>query len=232
MVTASMLGIDAAAGNPPTLAITTTTRDHWIDNATIREGTAQFARKIRRDVAPNFQYAWMREWTTGRGTRAGGHRRTHKHWCGKGVTVEDAEAITSVAADVWGRLTGATEHRAQPVWDAGGLGRYVAGLVGHHLKESQAPPPGWKGRRFGTSKAYYTVPASELRARAETAVRDQRLVHRLEYELASEFEARDIIDATIFDEVLTVRYEAALRQPKPTVRQIPYRAWDELVYAK
>jgi len=160
MVTAAMLGLNEAADleRPVRIALLTTTRD-WLDDATLREGTAQFVRKVRREVARDFQYAWMREWTTGAARRSGGIRRTHKHWLPKGVTDEDAPTVVQVAADVWGRVAGAERHFIRPVWDAGGLARYMAGLVGHHLKESQAPPPGWRGRRIGTSRGFYVVPA-------------------------------------------------------------------------
>jgi hypothetical protein len=58
MVTAAMLGADALI-SPPRLVITTTTRDWWIDDGTLREGTRQFARTIRHDIAPRFEYAWL-----------------------------------------------------------------------------------------------------------------------------------------------------------------------------
>jgi hypothetical protein len=74
LVTASMVGLDAVE-DAPQLALTTTTRD-WIDDATLREGTAQYVRAVRGEVEPGFQYLWQREWTTGRGTRAGGGGHT------------------------------------------------------------------------------------------------------------------------------------------------------------
>jgi hypothetical protein len=114
MVRAAMLGADALT-SPPRLAITTTTRDWWIDDATLREGTRQFARAIRREVAPRFEYAWLRKWTTGHGLRSDGKRRTHKHWLAKNVAPSHARAIRHVAEDVWGRLAGATEHFVQEV---------------------------------------------------------------------------------------------------------------------
>src|SRR5205823_4426032 len=181
LVTAAMVGLDAVA-DAPQLALTTTTRD-WIDDATLREGTAQYVRAVRREVEPGFQYLWQREWTTGRGRRADGKRRTHKHWLTKRVPVEHKAELVEIAVEVWKRLAGADQHFVQEVWDAGGAARYLAGLVGHHLKAAQAPPAGWRGRRVGQSRGYYGEAASELRVRAEEVVRDQRLAGLLEREV-------------------------------------------------
>jgi hypothetical protein len=220
-----MLGLNEAAdaSRPIRIALLTTTRD-WLDDATLREGTAQFVRKVRREITGDFQYAWMREWTTGRARRSGGVRRTHKHWLPKGVSEDDADALLGVAADVWGRIAGAERHFVKRVWDAGGLARYMAGLVGHHLKETQAPPAGWRGRRVGTSRAYYIKPAAELRARAEELTRDRALVHRLEAELTDELP--DGITEDVFDDVLTLRFEQAKAQPPPRVVAVPRDYWE------
>jgi hypothetical protein len=225
MVTAAMLGLDALVV-PPTVAITTTTRD-WLDDARLREGTAQYVRKVRREVAPSFQYAWLREWTTGHGLHSGGVRRTHKHFLGKGVSEEDCDPLVICARDVWGRIAGATQHHAQPVWDAGGVARYVAGLVEHHLKEGQAPPAGWKGRRFGTSKGYYSRPASELRAEAEEAVHDERLRCRLEAALRDELEeigAGPISDEAL-EALLAIRFGEERAKPSPRVVSVAWDFW-------
>jgi hypothetical protein len=224
MVTAAMLGTDALE-SPPRLAITTTTRDWWIDDATLREGTRQFARTIRRDVSPAFEYAWLREWTTGFGPRADGRRRTHKHWLAKHVEPTQVDAILGVARDVWGRVAGATEHFVQEVWNAGGIARYVAGLAGHHLKESQAPPPGWIGRRFGTSRRYFVRLAAELRREAEVAVRDERLRVRLETAMREAFEASGPLSGEEMDAALTRAVERVRQAPKPRLVEVPGLYW-------
>lgn len=226
MVTASMLALDALDA-PPSLVVMTSTRD-WVDDATLREATRQFARAVRRDVTPTFDYCWLREWTSGHGRNSGGIRRTHKHWLVKRAGEEHADGIRQVAIDVYGRITGATHHHVQRVWDAGGIGRYVAGLVGHHLKLGQAPPPGWQGRRHGTSRGYYASPASDLREQANHAVRDSRLRHRLERELADDTASWGddfAIPADLWDDVLTRRLEEARARPKPPVVSVPFDYW-------
>jgi hypothetical protein len=227
MVTAAMLGADALV-SPPRLVITTTTRDWWIDDATLREGTRQFVRTIRSEIAPAFEYAWLREWTTGAGPRAEGKRRTHKHWLAKHVAPLDSGAIRHVAEDVWGRLAGATEHFVQEVWNAGGIARYIAGLVGHHLKVEQAPPPGWRGRRFGTSRGYFSRPAAELRREAEIAVRDERLRVRLEAAIREHLAAQgaESTAAEDVDALLARRVQQAREAGPPRVIKVPGGYWD------
>lgn len=177
-VTAAMMGLNAArSAKPPRVAVLSTTRE-WVEDATLREGWKEVARRARKYVDPDASYAWFREWTEGRND---GVRRTHYHstWSTDAV---HGEALAEISREVWSRLTGAYSPKAhghQPIWDAGGLARYVAGLAGHHLKSNQAPPPGWSGRRFGTSRGFYATDALELRKEAEAAVRDERIAFRL-----------------------------------------------------
>jgi hypothetical protein len=171
---------------------------------------------------------------------AGGRRRTHKHWLTKGVPVERKTELVEIAVDVW-RIAGADQHFVQEVWDAGGAARYLAGLVGHHLKASQAPPKGWRGRRVGQSRGYYSEAASALRVRAEQAVRDDRLVARLEREVEGQLgvetvevdEERGrlhrvvhIADEFLFDELLAEQFEQAKQRPKPRVVPVSYDFWE------
>jgi hypothetical protein len=225
LVTAAMHGINAAeSSTPPTHAVLSTTRD-WADDATMREGWAQFARRVRKQVAPSTEYAWFREWTTGQGLKSDGIRRTHYHSVWTQLDDDQAAAVAEISNDVWGRLTRATSekaHGSQRVYDAGGLARYIAGLVGHHLKSNQAPPPGWAGRRTGSSRGYYAVDARELRARAKLAARDRALEYRLTLEVIDE--CPDVLPVEILDDVVTARLEQLQARPRPRVVALP-RGW-------
>jgi hypothetical protein len=225
-ITAAMMGLNASRTDaPPRYAVLSTTRE-WVDDGTLREGWAQFARRVRREVHPDARYAWFREWTTG---KRDGVRRTHYHsiWS----HVEDGEAVASISHEVWGRIAGAYSehaHGAQRVWDAGGLARYVAGLAGHHLKSGQAPPPGWTGRRFGTSRGYYADDPRELRKEATSMVRDDRLRAHLERVLADELpDPGDgpLLPLDVFDELLTARLEEARKRPPLRVARIRSNTW-------
>jgi hypothetical protein len=223
-ITAAMMGINAARSDkPPTYAVLSTTRD-WVDEHTLRNGWKDMARRVRREIAPDAGYAWFREWTTGRND---GVRRTHYHSTWSGIS-DDAQAsgVAEISNDIWKRLAGAHSEKAhgyKRIWNAGGLARYVAGLAGHHMKQGQAPPPGWSGRRFGTSRGFYAVDARELRAEAESVVRDERLVHRLTREIFDQ-SGIDHLPEEIVDELLTVQLEEARQRPRPTVVRTP-RGW-------
>lgn len=215
-VTAAVMGINATEQEqPPSYAVLTTTRD-WIPDEQLRECWAQFARRVRREVAPDAGYAWFREWTEG---RSDGIRRTHYHSVWSGIEGDDqAAAVAEISRSIMARSAGAWSpeaHGYQRVWDSGGLTRYVAGLVGHHLKQNQQPPPGWKGRRYGVSRGWYAIPRDELLKRAKAAVRDDRLRHRLE--LAVIDSTPDVLPDWIVDEVVTARLEELREQPPPRV---------------
>lgn len=206
-VTAAKMGLnETLTERPVTHAVLSTTRD-WATDSLLREGWRQVALNVRRNVNPDVRYAWFREWTTGRND---GIRRTHYHSVWTLDDDDQAAAVAAISNHVWKRLTNAYSEKAHgwaKVWDAGGLARYVAGLVGHHLKEDQAPPPGWKGRRFGTSKGFYAQDTRELDKQAKAAVRDERLRFHLERAMADA--VPDGFPADIFDELVTERLTQA-----------------------
>lgn len=231
MVTAAMLGLDAGLGEAPAYVLLTTT-ERWLADWQLRRVNEEFVRRVRREISAAFEYAWLREWTSGEAPTSGGVRRTHYHWPCKGIRREHGAGLARVASEVWAKRAGAPVVGVKPVWDAAGLGRYLAGLVGHHLKAEQAPPPGWSGRRFGASRGYYSLPAAELRARAEELVREARLVGRLERELVRlGYDGREWPDwldgpwADAFVDALEDEYVRAIRQPPPRVVRVPYDYW-------
>jgi hypothetical protein len=223
-----MVGLAAArAKHPPTYAILSTTRDE-VDQATLRNGWKDVARRVRREVCPDVDYAWFREWTTGRHDRQG-VRRTHYHSIWTRLDSVQAVAVVEVSREVWARLAGASSKQAhgyEQIWDAGGLARYVARLAGHHLKTGQSPPAGWRGRRFGTSRGFYGGDARELRAEAEAVVRDQRIAYHLARELVGA--RRDALPAAISDELLTAQLEQARRRPKLCVVAVRPDFWERM----
>jgi hypothetical protein len=225
-VTAAKMAINAAESeHPPTYAVLSTTRD-WVDEATLRYGWSDVARRVRKEVDPDAGYAWFREWTTGRND---GVRRTHYHSIWDHLTDDDqAQHVARISLDVWDRLTSAHSDKAhgwQRVWDTGGLARYIAGLVGHHLKAGQAPPPGWTGRRYGTSRGYYATDSRELDKRAKAAVRDERLAHHLERCMADDDAIPDRLPVEIWDDILTQRLEEARNRPAPRLVHIRPGFW-------
>lgn len=97
----------------------------------------------------------------------------------KGVPVEAEREFHAVLARVW---CARPEVDAVPaaqfvgtVYEGGGLVRYFSL---HFLKESQAPPIGWRGQRVTYSRDYLVRPAGELRAEARRSLQVKRLIWR------------------------------------------------------
>jgi len=202
-----MFGLDAdAAGSAPKVATTLTTRD-LVPLKVLGEALAQTTRKVRAEVGPDAKYGGTLEWTTGQAKKSGGHRRPHLHLLWKGVEEAEAAAIANAAADVFTRLTGAHSHTAEGIRTPGAAIRYVAL---HHLKEAQAPPPGWSGRRLWTSLGFWSLGAAETRERARAVVKDERVRFRIERELVRELEETPgAIPLEIWDELVEGRAAAA-----------------------
>lgn len=224
-ITAAKMGINQTLTDRPiTHAVLSTTRD-WVPQETLRAGWKEMGRLVRRDVCSDVRYAWFREWTEGRND---GVRRTHYHSTWALDNDEQAEAVAAISNRVWGARAGAWSDKAhgwKPVYDAGGLTRYIAGLVGHHLKANQAPPPGWSGRRFGTSRGFYAIAVDELDKQATAAVRDERLAYHLESVMADELNVPDGLPEWIWDELLSARLAQAKENPPPRVVRIPDGFW-------
>jgi hypothetical protein len=216
-VTAAKMGINQTLTDRPiTHAVLSTTRD-WLPDDELRAGWQEAARLVKRNVNARPRYAWFREWTEGRND---GIRRTHYHSTWALDNDDQAQAVTEISRRVWAARAGAYSEKAhgwKPVFDAGGLTRYIAGLVGHHLKSNQAPPPGWSGRRFGTSRGFYAIDSRELDKQAKSAVRDERLMHHLELELLSSDGTPDGLPEMIVDELVTQRFEALRDRPPPMI---------------
>jgi hypothetical protein len=225
-VTATMMGLNAERSTvKPSHAVLTTTREE-VDDATVREAWRQFARGVRRSLGRPVPYAWFKERTTGEAPRSGGIRRLHFHSAWSGLRDDEGAAVRDISQDVFGRLTGAYSERAhgvKRVWDTGGLTRYFAGLVGHHLKyEQSAAAEGERVRRVGTSRGYYVTDPAELRREATVVVRDERVAYRLFRAIVEA--VPDGLPEHIVDEVLTERLRAVKAAGRPSCRVVPVPA--------
>ena len=213
-----MFGLDAEVVTPK-VAATFTTRD-LVAVPVLGEAMRQTARRVR-DFAPDAKYGGTLEWTTGQTKYSAGRRRPHLHVLWKGVDVERVDDVHAVARDVWKRLTGAHSHKVEEIRTPGAAIRYVAL---HHLKEAQAPPPGWSGRRLWTSMGFWEGGAGETRRRAREVVSEFRLVKRCERELVDAW-PEGPIDGGLFDELLSERVATAKversRGRMVRVREVP-----------
>lgn len=173
---AELLALDALAGSAPEVWIVLTTREPVSDPKPFYRSREVVLRAIRRRW-PDAEYAALVEFTTGYGPAARGKRRPHWNLLVKGVPRSDLDALAEVVRRVWCRREDA-EPWAQfvgEVEEVGGLMRYLAL---HFQKESQAPPPGWRGHRFLKSRGYLATSTPIARERAKDSLAFKRELWR------------------------------------------------------
>lgn len=176
VLAAEMLALDAMTDAPTTLLVLTT-RTATVDVEAFRVARSNLTRALRREW-PGFQAAQLVEWTTGYGPKSGGQRRPHWNWLCKGIPVEAHEWVRSQVRANWCREVDAEPHSQHvgPIYAAGGLTRYLAM---HFLKESQAPPAGFRGQRFNCSVGYFAGQTRrEAREAAQESLRSKRALWR------------------------------------------------------
>jgi hypothetical protein len=229
----------------PTVGITTTTRSPDFTLEDLRRAEQELWRAMRtgrrigvrgprrRDESryeafPQLRYCAFLEWTSGRGTHAGGVRRPHLHHLVKGIPIEHPLLVPVVLDD--GKVTNALERRVSELWAAAtggdafvvecrplrtpvGAIRYLAL---HHKKKAQAPPADLKKktRRLRASRksqrrpGYYEQPVAELRELARRVAAHERVEYAASRAIAAELHGQDEFDV---DAQMTTAIVAALR---------------------
>lgn len=168
---AEVLALDALQNSAPGLYIVTTTPSTSVDPADFRRDREQLGRAIRERV-PDAEWATEVEFTTGTSAWSKGERHPHWNDLVKGANRDDVPAIRE-ALHVWCDRQGA-DPLAQFVGEishAGGLMRYLAL---HFAKTAQAPPKGWRGHRFRTTRGYLGRPMAEARTEARDVLKRRR----------------------------------------------------------
>jgi hypothetical protein len=200
-----MLALDAVeGGRAPAVWMVLTTRSTDPDPAAFYASRRKLQLAIRRRLGADVEFAWVIEFTTGYGSNSAGRRRPHWNCLVKGcepdartlALIEDAIREVWCAredAEPWAQFVG-------EVREIGGLMRYLAL---HFLKESQAPPAGWSGHRFTSTRGYLWTTAPEARDAARRSLREKRELWRALKRGLSALEAEqavrtalDIADAT------------------------------------
>jgi hypothetical protein len=90
----------------------------------------------------------------------------------RGADQEQASALEAITRKVWTERTGAHRVEVRPLRTAAGATAY---LVFHDRKQIQAPPAGVRVTRFRPSRNYFDRPVAELRAEAQSMLRERRL---------------------------------------------------------
>jgi hypothetical protein len=74
------------------------------------------------------------------------------------------------------------EPRGQYVGEIGQAGGLMRYLALHFQKSEQAPPIGWRGHRFRTTRGYLAQPMVDAREQARASLRLKREIRRAELE--------------------------------------------------
>lgn len=178
--TAEVLALDALNNSAPGLWSVLTTATATLDVAAFQRAREGTARAVRRHW-PEAQSATLVEFTTGYGLRSGGDRRPHWNDLWKGVPIEDAQELHAVLADAWCSRV-AAEPQAQYVGEVSMVGGLMRYLALHFQKSDQAPPTGWRGHRFRTTRGYLDRPMAQAREEARASLRYRRELWRARQE--------------------------------------------------
>jgi hypothetical protein len=172
-----MLWLDAMHGEAPTLLSVLTTRSARADSAAYYKSRELVLRDLRAHFGDQVEVANLVEFTTGKGARSGGKRRPHFNGMWKGVPEEGHAVAGSIIRARWcGREDAKPDAQyVETIKSAGGLSAY---LGQHFQKQSQAPPAGWKGHRFRTSRGYLWLPTPEARKTARESLHLKRALRR------------------------------------------------------
>lgn len=166
-----MLGLDALEDTRPRLLAIVGTRTATADPTPFYRGRERVVSALRKRFGRGVEYASLCEFTTGKGAHSGGQRRPHWNVFLKGIDPDNVALSRAIVREVWCRYVDA-DPQAQYVEvlrDAGAAATYVA----HHFhKRDQAPPAGWTGQRFNSSRGYYPGRTrAEMRALARADLR-------------------------------------------------------------
>jgi hypothetical protein len=185
-----MIALDALDGDAPTLYAVLTTREATLDTASYYDARRQVMRALARRW-PDVRYLCVLEFTTGYAHTSGGRRRPHWNLLLKGIPVDDAKAARAIIRRVWCAQVDA-KPGAQYVASVGNAGGVMRYLALHFLKESQAPPQGWRGQRVSFSvsrrsrsgvllrRGYFSRDVWQVRQDAQSALRLKREVWKAE----------------------------------------------------
>lgn len=150
------LSLDVIDGPAPEVVAVLGTRTPTLDPSPFYYARERVMRVLRRRF-PGASYACLSEFTTGKGTNAGGRRRPHWNMLIKGVPADQVDAARELVIPEWCRLVDAIQaaQYVEPLRDTAAFMRYVAD---HFTKTSQQPPRDqrWKHKqRFNASRDYF-----------------------------------------------------------------------------
>ncbi len=164
--TSEMLLLDALE-DAPTLYVVLTARE-LLEKPACRAHLRQLRRALH-ERWPDVRWAVLAEFQK-RGA-------LHLNLLVKGVPADDLEAFHARIVELWCRRVDALPagQWSDVMSDKVGVVQYV---TLHFMKPAQAPPIGWRGHRYSSSRDYLVRPASVMREEARQSLRLKRLLHR------------------------------------------------------
>lgn len=180
-LTARTLMIDARV-DPPTHALTLTTRDPDTPGHVYRDANRAVWQRLRRQGWPARYYGQI-EWTTGKARTSGGFRRMHGHYLCKGIDDGDELLVEGLVRQTWKASTENAGYWADRVECKRLIvpGAAIHYLNLHHRKAAQAPPDEWRGMLERASQGahrYWSQPVGELRELARIELKAEALAWR------------------------------------------------------
>lgn len=162
-----MLLLDAME-HAPTLLVVLTARTH-LERPDCTDHLRQLRRSLRRQW-PAIEWAVLVEFQ-----RRGA---LHLNLLVKNVAPDQAAELHAAICAVWcSRVDAvAAAQSVTPIYAVGGAVKYVSQ---HFMKPAQAPPEGWQGHRYSSTRGYLVRPARIMREEARTALKRKRELWRL-----------------------------------------------------
>lgn len=231
------LSLDAIETERPEVVAVFGTRTPTLDPAPFYRARSEAMRALKREF-PDARYACLSEFTTGKGTNAGGLRRPHWNMLLKGVPADGAAAARELMVPPWCHHVDAlpVAQYVEPLRNDAAFMRYVAD---HFTKTSQQPPRDsrWKHKqRFNCSRDYYSpLTRAEARERAWWHLQHEREVVKAHKSGAADpLAAADERIEELRNETWTM-YDPARVQPAPELVRVMHRAsvnlkrWEAMV---
>jgi len=164
--TSEMLLLDAME-YAPTLYVVLTARE-LLTKPAVRRHLMHLRRTLKRRW-PSVEWAVLVEFQK-RGA-------LHLNLLTKGVSAADVDSFLAAASDAW-----CARVDAEPVGQWAGVIADEEGVVKyvtlHFMKPAQAPPIGWRGHRYSSTRGYLVRPAAVMREEARRSLRLKRKLWR------------------------------------------------------
>lgn len=202
-VNSMMLRLEAELGTAPDVLSILGTRTATFETKPFYEARRNVVREMRRRYGRGVEYASLQEFTTGLASTSGGQRRPHWNLFWKGIPTDDLANARTIQRRTWCATVDADPayQYVEEIRDPVAAASYVAL---HFQKEAQAPPEGWSGQRFNSSRGFYDGRTrGEMRDLAKLEMKRRRLAYRIAQALGCEDPNCQLVAQLVQDALLS-----------------------------